>query len=114
MTSALQHLNTVWLQFNQPDGEIQIELPQELNLKLENLKKTCNELLEAGKQWPNKIKQSLSAWMEIKASTEALNYWIDTAENDLDSIQNIPKFLMKFSDLEGKFQVRMYVCRCLL
>lgn len=98
------------MQFNQPEGEIQIRVPPDLNQRVENLKEACPELLEAGDQWPTKIKESVAEWMEIKANIDKLNGWIATAESEFGSIQNIPKFLMDFNALEDRFQVCMYVC----
>ena len=107
--SALENLDAVLMQFNQPENETQIEVPTDLNDKVENLRETCPELLEAGDNWPSKIEESLATWMDLKADIEIMNSWIASAESEFGSIQNIPKFLMDFTALEDRFQVRMYV-----
>ena len=93
------------MQFNQPVGGVQLGIPPDLNRRVENLKETCPELLEAGENWPTKVEDSLAAWMGLKETIEKLNGWISTAESEFGSIQNIPKFLMDFNALEDRFQV---------
>ena len=96
------------MQFNQPEGEIQIRMPPDLNQRVENLKEACPELLEAGDEWPTKVEDSLAEWMDLKADIEMLTGWIATAESEFGSIQNIPKFLMDFNALEDRFQVSIH------
>ena len=91
--------------FNQPEVGVQIGIPPDLNRRVENLKETCPDLLEAGDHWPAKVEESLAAWMDLKETIEKLNGWISTAESEFGSIQNIPKFLMDFNALEDRFQV---------
>ena len=105
LASALQNLDTVLMQFNQPEAEIQIRMPPDLNRRVESLKEACPELLEAGDRWPDKVEESLATWIDLKADIEKLNSWISTAESEFGSIQNIPKFLMDFNALEDRFQV---------
>ena len=108
------------MQFDQPEGEIQIRMPPDLGQRAESLKEACPELLEAGVQWPTKIEETLATWMDLKEDIEKLSSWIATAESEFGSIQNIPKFLMDFNALEDRFQVSMQltwtiiVAKCLL
>ena len=93
------------MQFSQPEGDIRIGVPPDLNRRVEHLKETCPELVETGDHWPTKVEESLAAWMDLKETTDKLNGWISTAESEFGSIQNIPKFLMDFNALEDRFQV---------
>ena len=95
------------MQFNQPEGEIQIHMPTDLNRRVNSLQEACPELLEAGDQWSNKIEETLATWIDLKGDIEKLGSWIATAESEFGSIQNIPKFLMDFNALEDRFQVSM-------
>lgn len=93
------------MQFNLPEGEIQIRIPPDLNRRVKSLQEACPELLEAGDQWPTKIEETLATWIDLKGEIENLSSWIATAESEFGSIQNIPKFLMDFNALEDRFQV---------
>ena len=107
LASALENLDIVLMQFNQPEGEIQIQMPPDLNRRVKSLQEACPELLEAGDQWPTKIEETLATWIDLKGDIEKLSSWIATAESEFGSIQNIPKFLMDFNALEDRFQVSM-------
>ena len=83
-----------------------IQVPTHLRERAAAINEKFQVLVGKAAEWTNQITETLDSWREFQSGLEEFSMWLRSASSELYSLKVIEMFLMEFSSLESRVEVK--------
>ena len=83
-----------------------IQVPTHLRERAAAINEKFQVLVGKATERTNQITETLDSWREFQSGLEEFSTWLQSASSELYSLKVIEMFLMEFSSLESRLEVK--------
>ena len=83
-----------------------IQVPTHLRERAAAISEKFQVLVGKATERTNQITETLNSWREFHSGLEEFSAWLRSASSELSSLKVVEMFLMEFSSLESRLEVR--------